>query len=174
VQDDWRPAWFHLVRQFFWTWRPQVDQAARLLVSLDLLTGDPARDLTTGWENYEQLLVCHPVLLVSVAALGLRALYPAASAAERVVMLRRLCNLVLELPPDAPDVTRQSALDRDLLTSANEMKVDVVFIRKRLLVEAKALRTGAPVNSENLKVALAVQPLRRWIAARLLEIETGA
>jgi hypothetical protein len=48
------------------------------------------------------------------------------------------------------------------------MSVDVAFIERGLLGDARRLYQGAPVRTRNLRIALAVRPFRQWLAARLI------
>jgi hypothetical protein len=160
--------WQYLLRRLFERWRPKTMQAGGLIRQFELLSGNPTADLNTCWERHDELLNIHPVLLATVANLGVPVLYPDANPYERRVLLDMLVNLCLDLPRNAGDSDRKSAEQKCLADAASSMAVDPAFVEKALLSDAQKLYEGASPNTRNLRIALAVRPLRQWLAARLI------
>jgi hypothetical protein len=160
--------WQYLLRRFFEKWRPSSAEAALLVRHFELLTGDPLRDFDQSWDRQAELLDIHPVLLAHVANLGVAAAYPMASPREHRIFLDMLINLVLDLGRNTGESDRTRAEHKCLQDAAESMNVDLAFLGRGLLDDARRLYQGLPVNTRNLRIALAVRPFRQWLAARLL------
>lgn len=167
-EDANRDPWQYVLRRFFERWRPSTDEAGIIVRHFDLLTGDPIQDFEQCWERYDELLNLHPVLLAGVANLGVAAVYPTATQYERRIFLDMLRNVSLDLSRNAKDAEQRHAEQKCRDEAAASMGVDLAFIEKSLLADAQALYSGAPVNTRNLRIALAVRPFRQWLAARLI------
>jgi hypothetical protein len=160
--------WQYSVRRFFERWRPTLTESGELLRRFELLSGDPHRDLAQAWERYDELLDIHPVLLASTAINGTADIYSAFSPSDRRVFLAMLVNLLLDLAPAAGAGDTGRAFIKLLEQSAQSLKVDTAFIEKSLLPDAVRLFSGTLQTARNLRIALAVRPFRRWLAARLI------
>jgi hypothetical protein len=160
--------WQYLLRRFFEKWRPSSAEAALLVRHFELLTGDPVRDFDQCWDRQAELLDIHPVLLACVANLGVAAVYPMASPREHRIFLDMLINLVLDLGRNTGESDRTRAEHKCLQDAAESMNVDLAFLGRGLLDDARRLYQGLPVNKRNLRIALAVRPFRQWLAARLI------
>lgn len=162
------PAWQTVVQHFLWRWQPSERQAASLIAGLGLLSGDPINDLRNGWRAFDPLLSVHPVLLALIARDGMRALYPDASRDEAVRLLLVLRDRIAGLEDHADERDWRAARTRLLETAAQSMQVNSGFIEAGLLREARDLAAGRSPQHDNLRVALVVGPLRRFIAATLV------
>jgi hypothetical protein len=160
--------WQYAVRRFFETWRPTPTESGELLRRLELLRGDPHIDLARAWERYDELLDIHPVLLAIAAVNGTADIFPAFSPLEHRMFLAMLVNLLLDLAPAAGAGDTGRAFTKLLEQSAQSLKVDTAFIEKSLLPDAVRLFSGTLQSARNLRIALAVRPFRRWLAARLI------
>ena len=160
--------WQYTVRRFFERWRPTPAESGQLLRRFELLTGDPHIDLAQAWERYDELLDIHPALLASTAIHGTADIFPTFSPHERRMFLAMLVNLLLDLAPAAGAGDTGRAFTRLLEQSAQSLKVDAAFIEKSLLPDAVRLFSGTLQTARNLRIALAVRPFRRWLAARLI------
>jgi hypothetical protein len=159
-------GWSVIIRTFYWDWLPETSEAGRLLRDAGLLSGDPQADVASGWAKAMDYCALHPVLLVLFAKRGLYDIYPAITRPEAQVLLAMLANTIAGIPRNsgllAP--TRQALL----IESASQMSVDPVFIQRVLLREALSIVKGLHEPTENLKIALNVQPFRRWLVLELL------
>ena len=167
-EDANRDHWQYVLRRFFERWRPCPDEAGAVIRHFDLLTGDPMLDLEQCWERHDELLNLHPVLLAAIANLGMTAIYPTASQDERRIFLDMLRNVSLDLSRNAGEPERKRAEQKCMEEASASMSVNPAFIERSLLVDAQSLYRGAPVNTRNLRFALAVRPFRQWLAARLI------
>lgn len=161
-------SWPTVVQHFFWGWQPSPLQAASLIGGLGLLSGDPVTDLREGWKAFDDLLSVHPVLLALIARDGVRTLCPQASPDEARGLLRNLRDRIAGLDDHTSDDEWRSARTRLLQSAAKSMQVDTGFIDPGLLREARELASGGRPRHDNLRVALVVGPLRRFIAAVLI------
>jgi hypothetical protein len=167
-EDASNDHWQYVLRRFFEKWHPSPTEAGLIVRHFELLTGDPPQDFDQCWERHDELLDIHPVLLAAIANLGVAAVYPAASPYEHRVFLDMLINLVLDLGRNTGESDRRRSEQKCLQDAAESMSVDVAFIERGLLGDARRLYQGAPVRTRNLRIALAVRPFRQWLAARLI------
>lgn len=165
-QED--PGWPTVVQHLFWNWRPSALQAMSLIDGLGMLSGDPATDWKKGWIGFEDLLTVHPVLLALIARDGVPLLYSEASREETATLLYGLRDLVAGRDDDSGTDEWRVTRARLLEAAAKSMQVDSAFIDPGLLREAKELVEGRRPARDNLRVALVVGPLRRFVAACLL------
>ncbi|SPF40427.1 hypothetical protein SBA4_2500002 [Candidatus Sulfopaludibacter sp. SbA4] len=161
--------WQYAMRRFFERWRPAQVESGELLRRFALLTGEPQHDVEQAWERYDELLDIHPASLANAAVNGIAVIYSAYTPSERRILLEMLENLLLDLAPAAGEVERGRAFARLLDQSAQSLNVDPAFIEKSLLPDAVRLSAGDLETARNLRIALAVRPFRRWLAARLIQ-----
>jgi len=167
-EDASTDQWQYLLRHFFERWRLCPSDAVSLMKQFELLTGDPQVDLERCWERHDELLNIHPALLARAANLGVAAVYPTASTDERRVFLDMLINVTLDLSRNATDADRKRSEQKCLNEAAKSMNVDIAFVERSLLADARLLYEGARVYTRNLRIALGVRPFRQWLTARLV------
>jgi hypothetical protein len=158
-----------VVQDLFWTWRPSPLQALSLIGGLGLLSGDPAKDLSTGWTGFEDLLTVHPVLLALIARDGVPALYPQSPGRDTATLILALRDLVAGKGRGSDSGDWRQTREGLLQAAAKSMQVDRAFIDPGLMREARELVEGRSPARDNLRVALVVGPLRRLITACLLD-----
>jgi hypothetical protein len=161
------PNWQIVMRELFWNWKPSPAQSSEILRQTGSLSGDPRKDILEGWKSLSELVAINPVLSAAIVIKGLPILYPSASPIECRSLCMIACNEIAGLPKQAADLPRfkQSLISE----AARQMKVDRSFIEKGLFREALELYNGEQRTALNLRVALAVQPLRQWLAIQLIE-----
>jgi hypothetical protein len=94
-------------------------------------------------------------------------IYATASPTECRSLCMIASNEIAELPRQAGDIQR--AKQSFISEAARQMKVDRSFIEKALFREALEMYNGEQSTARNLRVALAVQPFRQWLAIQLIE-----
>ena len=161
-------GWAAVVREVFWNWIPDEFEAETILRETGLLSGDPERDLAVAWSESTELASVNPVLLVSIVKRGLPLVYRNSSEIERRLLLSFFANTIAGLPKEsgALDTAKSALFDR----AVAEMGTDPVFVRRVLWTEALNLYHGKEKEARNLRVAVAVQPFRRWLALELLDL----
>jgi hypothetical protein len=161
------PSWQIIMRELFWAWSPSPTDSAEMLSRIGLLSGNPMKDILEGWTGLRELVAINPVLSSAIVVRGLSVLYPSASQAECRSLCMIACNEIADLPRQAANLERaQHSL---ISEAAHQMRVDRSFIEKGLLREAVALYHGRYSSAPNLRVALAVQPFRQWLAIQLIQ-----
>jgi hypothetical protein len=161
------PNWQIMMRDLFWDWSPNPTQSAEMLCRTGLLSGDPVKDILQGWTCLGELVAMNPVLSAAIVVRGVPILYPTASQTERRLLCMIACNEIADRPRQAADLAR---VQHSLISeAAYQMKVDRSFIERGLFVEALELYRGKRCPAHNLRVALAVQPFRQWLAIQLIQ-----
>ncbi|MEI6208911.1 MAG: hypothetical protein WCP20_19210 [Desulfuromonadales bacterium] len=155
------------IRTFFHNDLPESGKSVDVLLALELLSGDWDLDEDEAWERYENLLEISPVILVHLAITGTAALYD--GHPDRVKgMLQLLRRRIAGLSETAPD-SEIAVVERAYLTRASRvMGVDEQFINLSILEEARKLLKSERPPVRNLAYCLDIQPVRDWIALRLL------
>jgi hypothetical protein len=155
------------IRTFFHERLPDANKSADVLQSLQLVCGDWDQDEYEAWENYDTLLEISPVLLAHLARTGGAAFYKDQPDCFKDLMglLRRRIAGLGELDSDSDVAEIENNL---LATAARVMGVDDQFIKRSLLEEARKLLKSETPIVRNLEYCLDIQPLRDWIALRLL------
>jgi len=161
--------WQYAMRRFFERWRPTRVESGELLRRFALLTGEPQHDIEQAWERYDELLDIHPALSANAAVNGIMDIYAAFRPSERRILLEMLENLLLDLAPAAGEAERGRSFAKLLDQSAQSLNVDTAFIERSLLPDAVRLSAGTLETARNLRIALAVRPFRRWLAAKLIQ-----
>lgn len=155
------------IRSFFHEKLPDPGKSGEVLQSLQLVSGDWDLDESEAWESYDALLEISPIILAHLARTGASELYRGQPDKYKELMglLRRRIASLGELDSDSDIVE----VERDLLvTAARVMGVDEQFINRSLQNEARKLLRSEQRNMRNLEYCLEIQPLRDWIALRLL------
>ena len=162
-------SWIEVLREHFHDWSPDPDIARRALEEFEFLTGKPE----SWWQGYEPLLAISPVLLVSLAAAGLRGLGCSLhdSRAALTLLAARVAGL-----HKAGTAELAFAEQSRLKDAADQWGLDPYFLEREVFTEA-AKRIGLAggssamardTNADNLRVALNTGPLREWLAVRLI------
>lgn len=167
-QTEGQHGWYEVIRSFYWNWQPGTEAAAELVKELGLISGDPFKDLSEGWSGYEELCRINPVMLATIIKTGLQVIYPGSTQSLRP-FINILCNLIADLERNAGTSSLEAAKRNLLASAAESMKVDTAFIERVLLQEALKLINGELSENCNLRFSLEVQPLRSWLAIKLLQ-----
>jgi RNA polymerase primary sigma factor len=165
-------AWFLVNRVALWNWRPTPDQCRRVLQSMGMLTGDPARDFHDCWSGFEPILAANPILLAQLSIWGVVALYPEATSNETQIFLSILQNLILGLERGAGRQEFKAAFEECRSHAAESLSIDEKFATDELSWLALRLIRGEIINDWNLRVALSNAPIRKFIALSLLQRAT--
>ena len=107
--------------------------------------------------------------MADAAVYGTAEIYAEACPAERRIFLEILVNLLVDLAPSAGEGERDRSFTKLLDQSAQSLGFDSAFIEKSLLPDAVRLSAGTLGTARNLRIALAVRPFRRWLAAKLIQ-----
>ncbi|HEU5413375.1 MAG TPA: DNA-directed RNA polymerase subunit alpha C-terminal domain-containing protein [Candidatus Angelobacter sp.] len=161
-------GWGAVIREFFWHWMPNELQASEILRATRLLTGSPESDLKDSWMGSSELALINPVLLAAIVVGGVKSMYSNVSDAERQLLLSMFANIIAGLPRESGtlDAVRTELFQRGV----KELGADPAFVRRVLWNEAVDLYHGRNIRSTNLRVAIGVQPFRRWLVLELLEV----
>jgi len=158
------------IRVFFHGELPEPGKCAEILQALGLLSGDWYQDVDEAWERYENLLEISPVVLTHLVKSGTQELYGSKPVRVESLLQRLRCKIA-GLPESDSSTTKADIanVEKELLWSASRvMTVDDQFLTRSVLEEARRVLRSEASPVHNLDYCLDIQPVRDWIALRLL------
>ncbi|GFO67485.1 hypothetical protein GMLC_10640 [Geomonas limicola] len=158
------------IRHFLHDDLPETHTCAETLLALGLLSGDWYEDDDEAWERHENLLEISPVLMAHLVKVGTHDLYGARPERVAALLQRLRCRIAGIPETDSATATADLAeVERGLLqTGARVMGVDDQFLTRAVLEESRRILRAQECPVRNLNYCLDIQPVRDWIALRLL------
>lgn len=166
-------AWAAAARKFLWRWRPDPTQAADLVISTGIWSGNIEQDSvqTPSVDSIESLARVSPWLLACAVEQSLPVIFPYPKS-QLAVLLKLMLKTI---DPNSVDVgfRLNDLYDR---YARGESRLDGNFIAKTLVSAAKAMAHGqkiTDVEENNLRIGLHSTGLRQLLTVALLRDLVG-
>jgi hypothetical protein len=165
-----------LVREFLWEWIPETEQATIVLTALNIVPPDYFLALKGASAAMDLVLNASPVLLASIIMWGLGQLFYQADARELVPIyckLRNQCSFgaVLGAGDRISEGEWRGKQANLLLEAGRELGgVSTAFLERSLETAHRIVHREevSAANRETLRLAVSIEPYRRWIAGHLI------